>query len=341
MTIRPSRMAFAAACLMLISPVLHAQTTFHWGNSIGGSYHSASNWSPGGGPPIFDDYARFNLPGTYTVSFANSGTQTIDFQVRSGNVTFAYLNPTAHHSWGSGGTNYVGPQAGDSATSATLNLTNMFNNPMMGHHLVIGNTAGKTGTLNIHSSGHWKGYASSDVFVGQAGAGNLNISTIGIAQNSILEARDVRIGQFGGTGTATVSGWNALMKVNDSLVLGTFENSVGKLVVSNQGLVTVGNALVVGFGSFGDNMITVTGSGSKMTLGAGNVVLGSQGKGTLRVQNGGLVVNTGGEVRLAAINNGNSIGSLEIDGSGSHFNSTSSGTTGRRRSTTTSRWRTT
>ncbi len=144
-----------AACLALN---VSAQTTFFWLNTSGGSYHTSSNWTPSGGPPLFDDHARFSLNNTYTVNFSNVGTQTDHFQVRGGNVTFAYLNPNTQHFWNGNNTNYVGPQAGDTATTATLNLTNMFFNPMLGTNLVVGNTAGKTGTLNIHSNGHWKGF---------------------------------------------------------------------------------------------------------------------------------------------------------------------------------------
>ena len=193
------------------------QTTYHWLNTSGGSYHTAGNWTPVGGPPLFNDSAWFSISPTYNVTFSNNGTQTKDFQVRGGNVTFQYFGTTAQHFWGGSSTNYVGPQAGDAATSATLNLTNMFNNPMMGHHLVVGNTAGKTGTLNIHGNGWWKGYATSNVTVGTVGTGNLNVTTVGILQKSILEANNIILGQSGGTG-GTVSGLNASMTANNVLL---------------------------------------------------------------------------------------------------------------------------
>ena len=151
---------FMACSGLASASTTYRQDTFHWLNTSGGSYHTAGNWTPSGGPPLFDDFARFGLSSTYGVSFANNGTQTIDFRVTNGNVTFSYLNTTAIHNWGSAGTNIVGPAAGDANSSATLNLINMFNNPMRGGNLIIGQAAGKTATLNIFSNGHWQGWES-------------------------------------------------------------------------------------------------------------------------------------------------------------------------------------
>ncbi len=306
------------------SPLAHAQTTFNWLNTSGGSYHTAGNWTPGGGPPIFDDFARFGLNSTYTVSFANNGTQTIDFQVRGGNVTFSYLNGTANHFWGSGSTNYVGPQVGDVASAATLNLTNMSSNPMRGNHLIVGYAAGKTGTLNIHTNGHWLGYAGSNVFVGTAGTGNLNITTAGILQKAILEANNVSIGD-GANGAATVSGVNASLNVNNVLTVGNGSNAVGTLAISNQGSVSVSDSVFIGVGSQNaSNAISVNGNNSVLALGNDVLVVGASGSGKLLVSNGGEVVNTLSSMTLGQ--GTGSFGQVSISGAGSHFSSTGTNT---------------
>lgn len=293
-----------------------AQTTFNWINTSGGSYHTNGNWTPGGGPPVFDDFARFGLSSNYGVSFSNNGTQTIDFQVRGGNVTFAFLNSTAQHLWGSGSTNYVGPQAGDAASSATLNLTSMFFKPMQGNNLVIGNTAGKTGTLNIHSNGHWKSYASGNVVVGQVGTGNLNISTVGILEKSALEAFNITIGQSGGTATATVSGLNASMLANNVLTVGDGAGTLGTLTISDQGKVTAADSLFIGVNSNLANTLSVTGGGSELVLGSDVMSIGFAGNGKLLVENGGKVTNSQSGMLLGTSNGS---GTLNVSGTGSHF----------------------
>jgi T5SS/PEP-CTERM-associated repeat protein len=324
MTMLPRQFAqllfLSALSAILSAGAIRAQTTFHWLNTGGGSYHTAGNWTPAGGPPIFDDFARFGLSTSYTVSFANAGTQTIDFNVSNGNVTFAYLNPTAIHNWGSGGTNIVGPATGDANSSATLNLTSMFHNPMRGGNLIIGQAAGKTGTLNIFSNGHWQGWAGSSVSVGVAGIGNLNISTTGILQKAILEGYNVSIGD-GGIGNASVSGFNASMLANNVLSIGSGVNSTGNLSISNQGKVTVADSLFVGVSSLNDNKVTVSGAGSELILGNDTMNIGFGGRGTLRIENGGKVTNSNGS--SMSVNGTTEIQSkLEIVGANSHFLST-------------------
>lgn len=296
------------------------QTTFHWLNTSGGSYHTAGNWTPAGGPPIFDDFARFGLSTTYTVTFANAGTQTIDFNVNNGNVTFAYLNPTAIHNWSSSGTNIVGPASGAANSSATLNLTSMFHNPMRGGNLIVGQTAGKTGTLNIFNNGHWQGWADASVSVGVAGTGNLNISTVGILQKSVLESNNIFIG-VGGTGNATVSGFNASMTANNVLNVGSGNGSTGNLSISNQGKVTVHDSLFVGASSLSDNKVIVSGAGSELTLGNDTMNVGFGGRGTLRIENGGKVTNSNGS-SMSVNGTTDAQSKLEIVGTNSHFLST-------------------
>jgi T5SS/PEP-CTERM-associated repeat protein len=316
-----NRFFHTALLLTLLSAgTSSAQTTYHWLNTSGGSYHTAGNWTPAGGPPLVNDTARFSLSQTYNVTFTNVGTQSRQFEVRGGNVTFQYFGATAQHFWHGSGTNIVGPQAGDSATSATLNLTSMFNNPMMGHHLIVGNTAGKTGTMNIHGNGWWKGYSSSDVTVGSAGTGNLNVTTVGILQKSILEANNITFGG-GGTGNGTVSGLNASMTANNVLSVGSAPDGLGTLTISNQGKVNVADSLFVGANSFNDNKVTVSGSGSELVLGNDTMQIGFGGKGTLRVENGGKVTNSNGS-SMSIGSPAGSQGLLQVTGANSHFLST-------------------
>lgn len=296
----------------------YAQTTFHWLNTGGGSYHAAGNWTPAGGPPLFDDFARFGLSATYGVNFSNAGTQTIDFQVSNGNVTFANLNTTAQHFWGSSSTNYVGPSAADANSSATLNLTNMFHLPMRGNHLIVGRAAGKTGTLNINNNGNWESWSNGNFILGQAGTGNLNISTSGILQKSSLKSSNVSIGATGGTGQASVSGFNASLTATNVMGVGEGAGSLGQLTISNQGKVTVADSLYVGVSSVLDNKITVTGSGSELVLGNDVTSIGfNGGNGTIHLQSGGKSTNNGSSINIG--DSAGSTGTLTITGSGSQF----------------------
>jgi T5SS/PEP-CTERM-associated repeat protein len=317
------RIALSLAGLLAGGSELKAQNTFNWNNAGGGSYHTAGSWSPAGGPPIFDDFASFNLAGTYGVTFSNNGTQTVDFEVRQGTVTFSYINSTAQHFWGASGVNQVGPRVGDAASTATLNLINMGSNPMSGATLQVGYAAGKTGTLNINTNGRWQGYNDSSVTVGSLGTGNLNITTSGILQNSSLSASNVEFGESGGTGNGLVSGVNAKLIVNNVLTVGIGADSLGTLTISSAGEVNVADSIFIGSGTTKNNTLAVTGTNSTLTLGNDLLRVGNAGgKGTLQIQNGGKVTNSLGSAMVFANDTG-TVGNLVVDGAGSLFQSTS------------------
>jgi T5SS/PEP-CTERM-associated repeat protein len=334
--------SFLKSLLIVAASVASAfgQDTFFWANASGGSYHTAGNWAPLGGPPIFDDFARFNLNNTYTVTFANAGTQTIDFQVSNGNVTFASLNSNAQHFWGNSSTNDVGPAAGDANSSATLNLTNMFNLPMRGNHLVVGRAAGKTGTLNIHSNGNWESWSGGNLTLGQSGTGNLNISTVGISQKSSLKSHNVIMGTGGGTGNAAVSGLNASLTATNNMIIGDSTNSLGSLTISNQGKANVSSLLRIGSAGTGTLNVnsgghltadrfeigsSATGVGTLSIVGAGSLVdvsglssstIGLNGSGTVNLDSGG-VLSTNSMLYLGS----NGIGTLNVKGGSQVYSS--------------------
>ncbi|MEQ1903028.1 MAG: PEP-CTERM sorting domain-containing protein [Pirellulaceae bacterium] len=304
--------------LLAVGAITQAQTTYNWTNAGGGSYHTAGNWSPGGGPPTLIDHSIFNLNNTYTVNFTNAPTLGGDFQVRNGNVTFSYLNPTAFVNWHAGTTSLVGPAAGDAQTAATLNLINMASNPMRGSDLTIGHAAGKVGTMNIKNA-QWITYNDDGATrVGQKGTGNLNITTTGTLQNSLLKSNSVTIGQEGGTGNALVSGINSSLQSTYGINVGAGVNSVGTLTVSNGGKVLSGNDLKVGWGSQSNNLVTVDGAGSELSFGSDGLYLSwGAGKGALQVTGGGKVTSFDGDVHIGGSSGGTGI--LNVSGAGSQF----------------------
>lgn len=273
------------------------QTTYNWNDSGGGSFHTASNWSPGGGPPGSQDVAFFNIAGTYTTTFANSDGQSFAVEVGRGTVTFTSALATADHTWG---TAVVGPRSNDVASSSTLNILNI-PDFMQSGSLVIGQASGKTGTMNI-TNARWLNAGLTTV--GDSTAGNLSITT-SAAQNSVLITDSLSIGfgaGFAGSspaqGSVNVSGGSARIIANAVAVGSSGGN--GQLTVSNGGLVQF-ESVRIAYTRSDDSSITVTGTNSLMlidndlTIGSG--VSNTNAVGTLSVLNGG-VVNTGGLIDL-------------------------------------------
>ncbi len=157
--------------------------------------------------------------------------------------------------------------------------------------------------------------------MGTSGNGNLNISTVGILEKSILEANNISIGKSGGTGSATVSGFNANLIANNVLTVGEGAGSVGSLLISNKGKVTVADSLFVGVNSTSSlNTVGVSGAGSELVLGNDVMHLGFGGTGRLLVENGGKVTNTQSLMGLG--NTTGASGTVTVTGAGSHFSST-------------------
>ena len=74
--------------LALLSPVASQAQTYTWTKSAGGSYDDSLAWSPVGVPNVSGENAQFNLPDTYVVSKASSGSEVSTFEVLDGDVTF-------------------------------------------------------------------------------------------------------------------------------------------------------------------------------------------------------------------------------------------------------------
>ena len=68
---------------------LGAQTLREWNNIAGGNYFVGSSWVGGNAADTASEAARFNLAGTFAVSFNANGNTTIqDLTVNAGDVTF-------------------------------------------------------------------------------------------------------------------------------------------------------------------------------------------------------------------------------------------------------------
>ena len=59
---------------------------YNWANTAGGSWQTAGNWSPAGGPPTANDNVTFALNNTYTVTSGSNATVTT-MNVSAGDVT--------------------------------------------------------------------------------------------------------------------------------------------------------------------------------------------------------------------------------------------------------------
>jgi outer membrane autotransporter protein len=148
--------------------------------------------------------------------------------------------------------------------------------------LTIGNSSGRTGTVNINSGG--TATVTTSLSVGEAGTGTLNVN--------------------GGSATVT----NDMVVANTSAGLGTVNVS--------SGLVSVGGVLSVG--ALGDGTFNLDGSGSTVAV-TDDVRVGAMGTGVLDITNGGYLLSGTGDMYLGGSFGAGTggQGTVHVDGAGS------------------------
>ena len=177
---------------------------------------------------------------------------------------------------------------------------------------VIGVGGSAAGTVTV--SGTDTTWTSGSITVGNQATGTLNVRS-----NGTVSAANITVGaQAVGTGTITVDGSVLLQTGSGSLTVGG--QGTGHLKVQNDGAVGVEDTLSVGAVGGGTGDVTVTSGGSVNAL---NVNIGSLGRGTVSVVNGGalfgkvsgrVVVGQNGNLNVTTSGQFHANTTLEVDG---------------------------
>ena len=245
---------------------------------------------------------------------SGTGTSTLTVNGTDG-VTPSTLNVT-------GGT-YIGGSTNENGGVGILNLEAgaLFNSN--GGNIGSGNggTADGTGTVNVTGANtFWNAVAngSSDIFVGDYGAGTLNINTGGR-----VDADALFIGNESGSETAamTIDGDTSVVNVRGAFVSGN--GRLGTLTVTNEATLNTSTTaasgeFLIGNSTVSDNSSVLVDNASVVHNGTGRVAVGDDSNGvasSLTIQNGGSFTATGSNMLVA--DQVGSTGSLVVDGEGS------------------------
>ena len=213
------------------------------------------------------------------VNAANQGSFTVgSLRIQSGVVTIdsnATLNVTSATAVliGSGGTGTLTLHGGGTASASG--------------ELVLGTSVGSSGVMTIADSfSKWSG--SSNVSVGESGAGSLSVRSGGVlVTGSDASGLSGSIGtQSTGNGVVTVQGgdWTA----HGTLQIGAA--GTGALQLLQGGTVESGAAMI-GASPGSTGSVSVSGAGSIWRL-LGDLTVGSNGSGSLGIFGAGQVINT-------------------------------------------------
>ena len=315
-TASPARHRWIAVIALLSSllsgPVLRAQTSLYWIGGDGAWDTTTSPWSStvDGSAPLGTWFnadpandAVFGLTaGTVTLSepiTARSLTFTTDgYTIAGGTLTLA----DASIDTGSGTQTISSVLAGSSVVftksgSGTLILSGANTLAATSEFVVSG------GTLAIRGSGASLGIAGAASRI-NVDAGAFTVDSGGTAKstNSVI----------GNSGTVTVDGAGSTWTLTGGTSVGSGGN--GTLTISNGGQV-IDTSSAIGYGEAGNGSVTVTGAGSVWFTKGMRLGSTADSEGTLTIENGGVVHNSGTPVNLAG--SATAVAHLVVTGAGS------------------------
>ena len=271
--------------------------------------------------------------GALVIGRDGNGTMTLTSNavVNSGSVTIGQENFST-------GTLTVS-NGGYWTSTGTINVglngqgTMLLNNGVIittGGNIGVGN--GSNGSVVLSNAGVWNAGSGTITVGGSGGSGSLTTNGGGLLAQKLLLAAvgpgssaNVAIGEqsnfqitgnaeigsvSNSTGTVTVSGTGAFMKVDGTFGVGHAGD--GTLLIENGGMAVVNNTVRIGFGSDATGSATVTGAGSVLSTNS-SVRVGFEGNGSLTVENGGHVLSNGGILAQGV----GSTGTALLTGSGS------------------------
>lgn len=197
--------------------------TFSWSNASGGTYSTAANWSPAGGPPAAGDIAQLTLANTYAIGFTTSPTINTLTQTQ-GDVTLNLNNTTFTT------TNSLNNTMGSAGLTSTLRA---FDGNFRPGNLYIAGVAGSTSNLYLGTEAIGR-TSAGPLYVGYSGTGNFSLQS----GATFLSSAGAGLGfNTGAIGIATVTGQDSDWTINITpLVVGSF--GTGTLNILDGGNVT-------------------------------------------------------------------------------------------------------
>lgn len=176
--------------------------------------------------------------------------------------------------------------------NGTVNISNngLINNK---EYSLVGVQDGSHGVVNVTDKGHWNflgtGEAFRYIYIGDAGDGELNVSSEGKVDSGIITAGMKETG----TGNITVKDKNSVI-TNLGTNLGY--DGHGEMNISNQGLVVSNGGSSLGYGETGVGNVSITTGGMWEVNKNVYTTIGVAGVGNLNISDGGKFVSQTGNV---------------------------------------------
>ena len=190
------------------------------------------------------------------------------------------------------------------------------------YSVYVGQNAESNGTLTVMDEFSQLTVTNGSIMVGYNGTG-----TVAVQNGGVINSQGYNVGNdsvfvgFGSdsNGTVTVDGEGSQLNISGGALIAGYGGNAS-LTISNGGYANITapdiNGVSAYIGTTSDAMAEVTGSGSKLRVANGLLVLGEVAMGNLAVDNGGTVSSHGTILGDSVGSNGN----LLISDGGSHYN---------------------
>ena len=295
------------------------------------SWASSPGGVGGASVPAAADTANFTLTGTYAVNFSGISPTNTSLDVEAGTVTFELFGGTYTLSSVVRIGLTVGSTSRLTLFDGTLDVDTNGDNIEVGTFdvdgfltvstnatigafgsnpdILLGN--GGDGTLTINNGGVVNSTSGSFGLISALATGTATVTGLGsqwvnsgafivgssgtgtltVQSGATISGTGSQIGSGGGSiGNATVTGAGSSWSESASLSIGNA--GTGSLTISSGGAMTVGTTASIGSNSRSFGTVSVSGTGSRWTIGA-SLLAGSFGQGTLTVSSGGQVMCAG------------------------------------------------
>ena len=270
-----------ALTILPASSVAHAGGVVrNWMVTTGGTFETATNWSPLGMPSLLDT-ARVDVGTLYTITFLLSEASEL-LIVDDVDVTFV-IPPLASYA-------LKGISLGDQDTApgrlsfaaGTVSVTPL-GFPQAPLRVRIGKIPGAVGQMTVSAAATFS--TTDTVLLGDAGTGSILVTGGGSLATALMNLGD----DPGSSGTLTITGPGSIWTATAGTSIGN--DGSGTLLIVAGGSATCLAPARIGDneGSVGD--ATVDGPGSIWTLTSG-LAVGNSGTGSLVISNGGAVSST-------------------------------------------------
>lgn len=300
----------AGLLLGCLPSVASAQSIINWNNASGGSFHTASNWTPAG-PPGPTNLAEFDLDATYTVNMTSSVTNaglgvergTVNLNLSSGTTydlrnlfagsSIGYSNGTASLNVSGGTTRFDSVVLGFVGSTGSLSYTG----PAASFSTERGFTVGSNGTGNLDLQSGATGFIEGSCVLGSVGVASGKVQVLGTG-SSLVCTGTLYVGR-GNLGSVLVDGPglggdNGTISIGTGTIVGGRTGSAGLVRIFSQNPSTMGSTILgEESGSNGTLRVGDIASGERGSVILSGITVGQSGNGFMHIAPESVVVNTG------------------------------------------------